>query len=131
VDINPEAVRCAIINSLLNHVEDRVDVRQGDLFAAAEGERFDLVLFNPPFFRGQPRDDLDHAWRGTDVMERFAAGLGAHLQPGGQALIVLSTDGDAAGMLDALRANGHAPRALAWRSLGNEVLTVYSIPEAG
>jgi len=33
VDINPVAVRCAGINAVLNHLEDRIDVRQGDLFA--------------------------------------------------------------------------------------------------
>ncbi|HZY41276.1 MAG TPA: 50S ribosomal protein L11 methyltransferase, partial [Anaerolineae bacterium] len=32
-DINSAAVRCARINALLNHVEDRVEVLEGDLFA--------------------------------------------------------------------------------------------------
>src|SRR5580658_5400326 len=49
VDINPAAVRCARINALLNEVEPRIEVRQGDLFSALGDERFDLVLFNPPF----------------------------------------------------------------------------------
>ena len=31
VDLNPEAVRCARINVLLNRLEDRVEVRQGDV----------------------------------------------------------------------------------------------------
>src|SRR5688572_18246060 len=47
VDINPEAVRCARINALLNHVDERIDVRLGDLFEPVRGEEFDLVLFNP------------------------------------------------------------------------------------
>src|SRR5687767_14069106 len=33
VDVNPDAVRCARINALLNRVEHLVDVREGDLFA--------------------------------------------------------------------------------------------------
>ncbi len=37
VDVNPEAVRCARINVLLNHVDDRVEVRHGDLFAPVAG----------------------------------------------------------------------------------------------
>ena len=41
VDINPAAVRCARINALLNHVEDRVDVVEGDLFEPIGGQRFD------------------------------------------------------------------------------------------
>lgn len=130
VDISPEAVRCARINVLLNRVESQVDVRQGDLFAPLDGEQFDLVLFNPPFWRGTPANWHDHAWRGADVFERFAAGLAGRLRLGGQALIVLSTDGDAPGMLAALRANGHVPRPAASRNLGNETLTVYAVPGA-
>ena len=49
VDINPEAVRCAGINALLNHFEHKIEVRHGDLFAAVPAERFDLIVFNPPF----------------------------------------------------------------------------------
>src|SRR5581483_11690365 len=75
VDINAEAVRCARINALLNHLDERIEVRHGDLFEPVRGQRFDLVLFNPPFYRGAPSDNLDHAWRGQDVFERFAGGL--------------------------------------------------------
>jgi len=134
VDINPEAVRCARINVLLNRVEDRVEIRLGDLFAPVAGERFDLVLFNPPFYQGAPRHDLDYAWRGTDIFERFAAGLPAALKPGGRALVVLSSDGRGEELLAALRAHPRVGRAspsalevVARRDLGNEVLTVYSV----
>jgi release factor glutamine methyltransferase len=126
VDLNPEAVRCARINALWNGLEAAVEVRQGDLFAPVAGERFDLVLFNPPFFRGEPRGLLDLAWRGTDVLERFAQGLAAALAPGGRALVLLSTDGDAAGMLRALLASGLAVEVAARRDFGNEVMTLYS-----
>jgi release factor glutamine methyltransferase len=125
VDVNPEAVRCARINALLNRVEDQMEVRHGDLFDPVKGERFDLVLFNPPFFRGVPRSPLDTAWRATDVMERFAAGLPAALAPGGRALLVLSTEGDGAGMLAALRAQGLTVTGVAQRDCGNEILTIY------
>ena len=37
IDINPEAIRCARINALLNHVDARIDLRLGDLFAPVEG----------------------------------------------------------------------------------------------
>lgn len=127
VDINPEAVRCARINALLNHLEDRVEVRHGDLFAPVEGERFDLILFNPPFFRGEPSGLFDLAWRGTDVMERFAAGLANALTPEGRALILLSTDGDAEGMLKALAANGLRVETAVRRDYGNEIMTIHHV----
>ncbi|HEV8306792.1 MAG TPA: HemK2/MTQ2 family protein methyltransferase [Methylomirabilota bacterium] len=126
VDINPEAVRCARINALLNQVEDRVEIRHGDLFDPVKGEQFELVLFNPPFFRGVPRSPLEVAWQGTDVMERFAAGLPAALTPGGRALLVLSTEGDADGMLAALKEQALTVAAVARQDCGNEILTIYS-----
>ncbi|HEX5415876.1 MAG TPA: methyltransferase, partial [Chloroflexota bacterium] len=127
VDVNPEAVRCARLNFLLHHLGERCEAREGDLFGPVEGERFDLVLFNPPFYRGEPRDALDRAWRATDVIERFAARLGDHLEPGGVALVILSSDGEAAGFLSAVRANGLAVELVAWRDLVNETLAVYQI----
>lgn len=131
VDINPHAVRCARINALLHRLEERIDVRQGDLFAPVAGERFDLVLFNPPFFRGEPASDLDRAWRGTDVLERFAAGLPAALAEGGTALLCLSTDGDGEALLAALRGGGFGIETVARRDLGNEVVTVHAVRRGG
>ncbi len=125
VDFNPEAVRCARANVLLNGLEERIEIRQGDLFGPVAGERFDLVLWNPPFFRGEPRGAFDLAWRATDVMERFAAGLAAVLARGGVALVLLSTDGDAAGTVAALAAHGFRLEVAARRHFGSEVMTVY------
>ena len=127
-DINPEAARCAQLNALVHHLEGRIETRVGDLFEPIRGERFDLVLFNPPYFHGEPRDLPDRAWRSPDAFERFLTELPAYLAPGGRALIVLSTDGDLA---DALSAAGHlAARPMRERDLRNEVLTVYELRPA-
>jgi len=103
VDVNPEAVRCARLNLLLNRVDDRCEVRHGDLFDAVAGERFDRVLCNPPFYRGSPGSDLDRAFHADDFAERFAAALPQHLTEHGYALVVLSSDGDLAGFRAAFR----------------------------
>jgi methylase of polypeptide subunit release factors len=126
VDLNAEAVRCARANVLLNGLEERIEIRQGNLFAPVAGERFDLVVWNPPFFRGEPRGGFDQAWRASDVMERFAAGLPAVLARGGVALVLLSTDGDAAGAVAALAAQGFRLEVAARRHFGSEVMTVYA-----
>ncbi len=131
VDLNPEAVRCARLNALLNGLDDRIDAREGDLFAPVAGEVFDLILFNPPFFRGEPRSRIDLAWRGTDVLERFAAGLPAALAPDGLALLLLSTDGDGPALLGALERGGFAIESAARRDFGNEVVTVHAVRRAG
>jgi release factor glutamine methyltransferase len=127
VDINPAAVRCARINVLLNRLEDTVDVRQGDLFGPVAGERFDLILFNPPFVRGTPRDDRDRAWRSADVAERFAASLHQHLKPHGCALVLLSTYGDASMFLRQFHQHGLRSGLLAERRFVNERLGIFKL----
>jgi HemK-related putative methylase len=128
VDINASAVRCTRINALLNNVE--LDIHQGDLFGPLESERFDVVLFNPPYYRGVPRDALDHAWRSADVPERFATELVMHLTETGRALVVLSSDGDRDGFLHALDANSLAHHVVAQRDFINEVMTVHQVVRA-
>lgn len=131
VDINPAAVRCAAINASLNHLEDRIQLRHGDLFAPVTGERFDLICFNPPFLRGAPVSDRDRAWRSTDVAERFAAGLSTHLKPGGTALVVLSTFGNAQVFLEQLRERGFMISVLARRRFLNERLAIFRLEPRG
>ena len=131
VDINSTAVRCAKMNVLLNHSEDSIDVREGDLFEAVGDERFDVVLFNPPFFRGAPRNALDRAWRSVDVVERFAADLADHLTPGGYALVVLSTVGETPAFLAAFQRSGLTVVHEATRDLINEALLLLRLSVAG
>ncbi len=127
VDINPAAVRCARINALLNDLGSRIEVREGDLFTPVLGQRFDRVLFNPPFLRGLPRDDRDRAWRSEDVPERFAAQLAAHLRPGGYALVLLSSYGGAAHFLHEFARRELAVSVAAERRYLNERIAVLKV----
>jgi HemK-related putative methylase len=124
-DINPSAVRCARINALVNQVD--IDVRHGDLFGPVDDEQFDVVLFNPPYYRGMPRDALDRAWRSPDVIERFSSSLASHLSPQGHALVVLSSDGDSAAFLHSLEHNGFVCKSVATHDFINEVMSVYRV----
>jgi release factor glutamine methyltransferase len=127
VDINPAAVRCARINALLNGVEDRVEVREGDLFDPVAGERFDVVLCNPPFYRGEPRTPFEMTLYSTDFARRFAAALTHHLMADGFALVVLSSDGDIAGFEAAFRDAGLAFRTETERDLVSERIRLYRL----
>jgi release factor glutamine methyltransferase len=91
VDINPAAARCARVNVLLNGLEDRVTVLTGDLFAPVNEKIYDVVLFNPPYFRGEPGTPFERALFAGDVLMRFAQELPQHLAPGGYALVVWSS----------------------------------------
>jgi release factor glutamine methyltransferase len=127
-DLSRAAVRCARLNALMNQLEARVDIRHGDLFAPVPGERFDLILFNPPFLLGAPRDERDAAWRSQDAAVRFAAGLDAHLAPGGFALLLLSTFGDACeSFIDELRSRGFVLGVDARRRYINETVTLLRV----
>ncbi|MCB8945197.1 MAG: methyltransferase [Ardenticatenaceae bacterium] len=127
VDINETAVRCARINVLLNQQEEKVTIHHGDLFAPVLGQRFDRILFNPPFFRGTPNGGFSTAWRANDTVERFAAGLAEQLTADGYALVILSTDGDLPGFLQTFAANQLQTTIAAQRDMGNEILTVYRL----
>jgi HemK-related putative methylase len=125
VDINPAAVRCARINAAINRLESRAEFRHGDLFAPVQGERFDCVLFNPPFLLGTPRDARDAAWRSEDGALRFAAGLRDHLLPGGTAFVLLSSFGDACASYETqLRRHGFALSVHATHRYLSEALTL-------
>ena len=99
VDINPIAVECSTLNARINRVSDRFKATFSDLFHSLGCERYDFVVFNPPYLP-EDEDDigsglLERAWRGgrsgSEVIERFLASVDAHLSPGGQVLMVLSS----------------------------------------
>jgi release factor glutamine methyltransferase len=129
VDVNPEAARCARINVLLNQVETRVDVCEGDLFSTVAGETFDVILFNPPYFSGPPQNELDRAFHAEDVIERFISQLSQHLNPDGQALILLSSAGAEARFLQLCQRHGYQARIAARQQLATETLTLYRLAE--
>jgi release factor glutamine methyltransferase len=127
IDIDQTAVRCARANVLLNKEENRIEVLAGDLFAPLAGQRFDVVLFNPPFLRGTPRNEADRAWRSTDVAERFAAGLRAHLRPRGYALVLLSSYGHPDSFLQEFRRQRMEVAVAAERRFVNEKLAILQV----
>ena len=98
-DINPAAVECAHANAAAHGVADRIDFRLGDLFEPVAGERFDLVVFNPPYLPVEPEEaldgPLDRAWEagpdGRAAIDPFLRGLLNHLTNNGRALFVQSS----------------------------------------
>jgi HemK-related putative methylase len=89
VDIGPRAAALARLNAAVDGA-DNVEVRRGDLYGAVRGERFDLVIANPPFVPAPERGPAYHSGgpRGDRVLRRVVAGLEAHLAPGGRAVAI-------------------------------------------
>jgi len=48
-DINPDAVQNAQFNVDKNNLSQTITVRQGDIFDAVPGEKFDIIFWNIPF----------------------------------------------------------------------------------
>ena len=126
VDVVPEAASCARANAILNRVNDRVEVLAGDLFAPVADQKFDVVLFSLPKFRGQPTTVFEKSWRSPDVIDRFAAGLPSVLKSGGIALFVLTSHGDCDGILGGLAKAGLIVERLLWRHFGVETMAIYA-----
>lgn len=124
-DISPIAVRCARVNVTINSLDDQVRVLEGDLFQPVQEKRFDLVIFNPPYYEGKPRTWYEYAWRGEKVLHRFAGGLGAYLAEGGRTLLSVSTELDLAAVREELRTNGFEVRERCRRRLPGETMFVY------
>jgi carbamoyltransferase len=89
VDISPRAIALATINAQLNRVA-RFTARQGDLYQPVRGERFDLIIANPPFVPAPRRGPSYHSGgpRGERVLRRVVAGLRAHLASDGRAIAI-------------------------------------------
>jgi hypothetical protein len=90
-DVNPRAIACATLSMELNDATN-VDVRQGDLFAPVTGERFDLLVANPPFVISPSRRylfrDSDLAVDG--VCRTIVRAAPVHLVDGGHCQLLAS-----------------------------------------
>lgn len=136
-DVEPRAARCAAGNAERWGLAPRLETRTGDLFAPVAGERFDVVLFHPPFWRATAAPDPTLAgyerafYADPGLPQRFAADLARHLRPDGFALLLLSSAGEESAFLAACRAAGHALAPLVRRDLGGEVMSAYRIRPRG
>lgn len=85
-DINPRAVAFCRYNARLNGISN-IEVRTGDLYAPVAGDRFDLIVSQPPYYPGSSEIYLHGGPRGHEIAERVLLGAPAHLTPGGRAVI--------------------------------------------
>jgi release factor glutamine methyltransferase len=96
-DVSVEALEVARRNSAKHGVADRMEFREGDLWAAVpDGRTFDAILTNPPYIaenefaelavdvrKHEPRLALDGGPDGLAFYRRIAADAGRFLKPGG------------------------------------------------
>ena len=119
VDVSRRALLTCRINAWRNGV--RVRACRGDLFAPVAGERFDLILANPPYVPSPadalPRGGAARAWEGgadgRALLDRLCDEAPAHLTPGGTLLLVQSSICGERATLEPLEAAGRRAERVA------------------
>lgn len=94
-DISAAALVVAGRNVLKHRLRSRIRLLRSDLFAALEGEHYDLIVTNPPYvatsamrrlppeYRYEPRLALAAGRDGLDLVRRIVAAVRAYLAPDG------------------------------------------------
>jgi HemK-related putative methylase len=131
IDVNVNAARSAKENARLNGFDDRVSVVCSNLLTAiAPRSLFDVILSNPPFFNGEPRDIADRAWCAgpgyRDIIGMFAQAR-ERLRPNGRFYLLLSSDSDLHALAPAIGKSGFAARIAAKRSFALESFIIYEL----
>jgi methylase of polypeptide subunit release factors len=134
IDINPHAARAASENARINGLGDRVTGICSNLLSGLAAEPlFDVIVSNPPYFPGEPRDLADRAWHSgpehRDIAELFVQAR-QRLASDGRMYVLFSARSDL-GLLGALmeRANFRA-HLVSERSILIDTFVVYELQAA-
>jgi SAM-dependent methyltransferase len=84
VDRNPRAMRLAAFNARLNGME-QVECLEGNLFEPVKGQRFDLIVTNPPFVVSPDTRYIyrDSGMPGDQICQRIVEEIPQFLEEGG------------------------------------------------
>ncbi|HSI40513.1 MAG TPA: 50S ribosomal protein L3 N(5)-glutamine methyltransferase [Xanthobacteraceae bacterium] len=103
VDLSPDALALAAENVALHQMEGRVRLHQGDLFAPLGGQRYDLIITNPPYvdaeacaalpaeYRHEPMLAFDGGPDGLDIVRRILKEAPRHLARDGGLICEIGT----------------------------------------
>lgn len=91
-DVSPCALEFAGFNAVLNGLD--LDLRAGSMLEPVAGQRFDLIVSNPPFVITPRAADVplfeyrDGGLVGDALVEQLVRSVGEHLEPGGIAQLL-------------------------------------------
>lgn len=104
VDISKEALDVATRNVADYGLQERITLHRGDLFAPLKGQRYDLIISNPPYVdaegmaalpaecHAEPPLAFDGGADGIDIIRRILAHARAHLTAEGGLLCEVGRD---------------------------------------
>ncbi len=99
VDISADALALAADNVQRHRLGRRVRLIESDYFSALRGERYDIIVSNPPYvgaremrtlppeYAHEPRLALASGRDGLEAVRAILAGAGRHLNPGGVLIV--------------------------------------------
>lgn len=134
-DINPFAIRCAKKNIHLNNVNEKVEVRKGNLFEPIkENEKFSLILFNAPYLPSEiweRTEWINKAWagglNGREIIDKFIHEAPKHLTEDGRILLVQSTLSNVEKTLENFRQNGLKAKIVAEKKTFFETIVLVQV----
>lgn len=107
VDISPDALEVADINRQRLEVEGRVRTIRSDLFQALAGERYDIIVSNPPYvstsewqhlpveFHAEPKLGLESGVDGLDCVRQILRDASDHLTDDGILIVEVGSAAEA------------------------------------
>lgn len=126
-DINPVAVRCITENALQNKLSSQIKVYESDLFESLNVSDiipsppgrvrvgYDIIFFNPPYYKGNPQNNFERAFKGgpnLEVIDRFLPEAKNHLALEGKLCLLVSTDMDIDDLYSRLQNTGYTYKIL-------------------
>jgi release factor glutamine methyltransferase len=131
LDINPNAARAAHDNARINGLADRVTGICSNLLSGlAARPLFDVIVSNPPYFAGEPRDVADRAWHSgpshRDIIELFAQAR-QRLKPDGRMYALFSTRADVGFLRTLMEQAGFSSRLVSERSIMIDTFVIYEL----
>jgi len=127
-DINPQAIETTRRNAEINNAEN-IDYRISDLFGNINGnEKFDLILFNPPYVPSDEKDMEAKAWAGgtmgRETIDRFIEDAPKHLTEKGRIQLLVSSVNDIQDIIKKLKKKNLETKIVASQRLWFEELFV-------
>jgi release factor glutamine methyltransferase len=131
-DINPRAVKCAKLNAKTNRVNNKMDVRLGDLFRPIrKTEKFDLIVFNAPYLPtalSEQKTWIGRAWSGgpdgRQLIDQFIHEAPRYLARNGRILLVQSSLANVNETLKTFSEKGLEARVVAEKKFAFETIVV-------
>ncbi len=105
-DLSPEALEVAARNIERHGLDARVRTLRSDVYQGLDGERYDLIVSNPPYvsndemaglpaeYRHEPELALAAGDDGMDVVSRILASGADYLRPGGIIVVEVGASAD-------------------------------------